>query len=402
MPLHAFIENNLDAILVDWVTFARQLQPPAGDLDEAALLDHGRQILAEIAEDMQKPQNDRERQHKSEGNSTTAPDGPHVPSRSHARQRKRQGFNIEELVAEYRALRATVLRLWSKSTTEAHSSDLESVTRFNEAVDQAIAESLQAFMGELDKSRDLFLGVLGHDLRGPLSTISNIATFELLANKKESRQASVILRCVTQMKGLLDDLVEYARHRQSSSLSVSPAALNLGNFTREALDNIASIRDGHVISFDAQGDLSGEWDGQRLQQALSNLVLNALKYGSPNSPVHVTLDGRSDDEVEIAVQNSGEPIPKTALASLFDPFVRARAPDEGPQNSWESGASVGLGLYVVNEITKAHGGTIEVTSNEAFTRFSLRLPRRASAPPSGISRVTGGQGGIGNGYGYAQ
>ncbi|MDP3253509.1 MAG: sensor histidine kinase [Hydrogenophaga sp.] len=381
MPLHTFITRNLDAILVDWVAFARELQPAGAHLDEVALLDHGRQILTEIAADMQRPQSDTEQQDKSEGHSLHATDSPHVPSRSHARQRKRQGFDIEELVAEYRALRATVLRLWSQSTDDIKGTDLESVTRFNEAVDQAIAESLETFMAELDKSRDLFLGVLGHDLRGPLGTIANVATFQMRARPEDAKQAGILLRSVSQMRVLLDDLVEYARHRHGSGFDIETKALDLGDFTRNTLDEIAAIRNERVIHLDSQGDLDGEWDARRLHQALSNLIFNALKYGEADAPIFITLDGTSPDEVELSVQNTGEPIPPTALAKLFDPFVRGGAEDVSSQTLWSAGASLGLGLYVVQEITKAHGGTVEVVSNETFTRFSIHLPRRRLADP---------------------
>lgn len=376
MPLHTFITQNLDAILLDWVAFARELQPAGGHLDEAALLDHGRLILTEIAADMQKPQSDAQQQEKSEGNQSGASDSPHVPSRSHARQRKRQGFNIEELVAEYRALRATVLRRWSQAPGDLQDKELYSVTRFNEAVDQAIAESLQAFMEELDGSRDLFLGVLGHDLRGPLSTIANVTNLQLHTRPDDTRQASIILRSVTQMKVLLDDLVEYARHRRGTGFAIEPHALHLGEFTRNTLDEIAAIRDGRAIHLDIQGDLQGEWDARRLHQALSNLIFNALKYGQHDAPIFITLDGTSANEVRLAVQNTGKPIPEAAMATLFDPFVRAGAEDASAPTAWGTGAGMGLGLYVVQEIAKAHGGSVELVSNATLTRFSMRLPRK--------------------------
>jgi signal transduction histidine kinase len=375
LQLHEFITRNLDAILQDWVAFARELQPAGGDLDEAALLDHGRLILAEIAADMQKPQSDLEQQDKSEGNQAEASGSTQVPSRTHARQRKQQGFNIEELVAEYRALRATVLRLWSKATGDVQGTELESVTRFNEAVDQAIAESLQTFMAELDQSRDLFLGVLGHDLRGPLGTIASVANLQLRTRPDDSREAAIVLRSVAQMKVLLDDLVEYARHRRNAGFDIAPQKLHLGDFTRNTLDEIAAIRDGHAIHLDIQGNVEGEWDAKRLHQAISNLIFNALKYGETDAPIFITLDGTSPEEVSITVQNTGKPIPAALQATLFDPFVRAWAEDTGAPDAWGTGAGMGLGLYVVQQITQAHGGSVEVISNDALTRFSVCLPR---------------------------
>lgn len=374
MRLASFITDNLDAILVDWVAFAREQLPAAANLDDAALLDHGKLILQEIAADMRRPQGDDERQAKSEGDSGNASTSAQVPSRSHARQRERQGFQVQQLVAEYRALRATVLRLWTAASSSVQVEDLDDITRFNEAVDQAIAESLQVFVADVDRARDLFLGMLGHDLRGPLSTIASSAAVEMRLRPNDSPRAAIILRSVAQMKALLDDLVEYTRHRLGSGLAIAPAALQLDQFARITLDEIEAISRGSVIELEAEGNLQGEWDARRLHQALSNLVFNALKYGLPGAPIRISLDGTRESEVVLAVQNSGRPIPQELLPTLFDPLVRAAGKDEGA-DSQIAGANLGLGLYVVREIANAHGGSVEVTSDDSATRFELRLPR---------------------------
>jgi signal transduction histidine kinase len=377
MRLSSFISKNLDAILVDWVAFARDQLPAAASMNEVALLDHGKLILEEIAADMGRPQGDDEQQAKSEGNSSSASTSARVPSRSHARERERQGFRIEQMVAEYRALRATVLRLWTAASSNVQVEDLEDVTRFNEAVDQAIAESLQVFVTEVDRARDLFLGMLGHDLRGPLSTIASSATLEVRTRPNDSQRAAVILRSAAQMKALLDDLVEYTRHRLGSGLAIAPAALRLDQFARNTLDEIDAISRGRVLELEVEGDLQGEWDARRLHQALSNLVFNALKYGLPSAPIRVSLDGTREEEVVLAVENMGDPIPPELLPTLFDPLVRAAGKaggDEGA-DSQVAGANLGLGLYVVREIANAHGGSVEVTSDDSATRFELRLPR---------------------------
>ena len=374
MRLSRFITANLDPILADWVAFARHQLPAAARMDERALLDHGRMILEEIAADMHRPQDDDERQAKSEGNSARASTSLNVPSRSHARQRERQGFAVEQMVAEYRALRATVVRLWSASSTSVRVEDLDDVIRFNEAVDQAIAESLKVFLVEVDKTRDLFLGMLGHDLRGPLSTIASCATADLRSRPKDSPGAAIVLRSVAQMKALLDDLVEYTRDRLGAGLAIDPAPLHFEQFARQTLDEIHAISTGRVLELDAQGDTEGEWDARRLHQALSNLVFNALKYGRPGSPVRVSLDGTRKEDVVLAVENLGKPIPPGLLTRIFDPLVREDG-DEAGADSQVAGANLGLGLYVVREIAHAHRGTIDVTSNDSITRFELRLPR---------------------------
>jgi signal transduction histidine kinase len=140
------------------------------------------------------------------------------------------------------------------------------------------------------------------------------------------------------------------------------------------LDEISAMSAGRILELAAEGDLQGEWDARRLHQALSNLVFNALKYGLPSTPIRITLDGTRKDEVVLAVENTGEPIAPGLLPTLFDPLVRG-AGNDGGADSQLAGANLGLGLYVVREIAKAHGGTIEVTSDDSATRFELRLPR---------------------------
>ena len=374
MRLPDFITANLEPILVDWVVFAAAQFPAAANMDHEALLDHGKSILEKIAADMRKPEGEREQKAKSEGNSTLASQSAAVPSRSHARQRERQGFEVEQMVAEYRALRATVLRLWSASSDDVQVQDLADVTRFNEALDQAIAESLAVFVAEVERTRDLFLGMLGHDLRGPLSTIAGCATIELRTRPGDSKHAAVILRSVAQMKKLLDDLVEYTRHRLGSGLAIDCAPMQLDRFARDTLDEIGAINAGSILRLETTGNVQVEWDAGRLHQALSNLVFNALKYGLPGAPIRVILDGTQEDEVVLAVQNLGKPIPPALQPRLFDPLVRADGEDWSSESP-VAGANLGLGLYVVREIATAHGGTVTVTSDDAATRFDLRLPR---------------------------
>jgi signal transduction histidine kinase len=278
------------------------------------------------------------------------------------------------MVAEYRALRATVVRLWNPSSAGVGAEDLEDVIRFNEAIDQAIAESLSVFLVEMDKTRDLFLGMLGHDLRGPLSTIASCAALDRKSRPNDSSTAAIVLRSVAQMKALLDDLVEYTRNRLGPGLTVDLAHLDLERCARDILSEIGAISTGRVLELTSQGDTKGEWDARRVHQAISNLVFNALKYGNPDSAIHVSVDGRSKKEVIIAVENAGKPIPPALLTRIFDPLVRAQD-DEAGADAQMAGANLGLGLYVVREVAAAHGGGVDVSSNESMTRFELRLPR---------------------------
>lgn len=376
MRLSHFISAHLEHILLDWVAFAKNHVSAAESLDASALRDHGQLILQKIAADMHAPQGEAERQAKSEGNSQTASTSPDMPSRSHARQRERQGFDVEQMVSEYRALRATVLRLWSASSRKVGIEDLEDVVRFNEAVDQAVAESLTAFMAEVAKTRDLFLGVLGHDLRGPLSTIANCAAV-LRADPEKARTVGILNRSVAQMKALLDDLIEYTSDRFGAEPVMRPAPIQLDEFMRNTLDEIGAINPGRVLDMSCQGDLRGHCDPRRLHQAVSNLVFNALKYGQADQPIHIGLDGSAADELVLTVRNAGRPIPAELLQQVFEPLVRVDE-DRDP-DGLQAGANLGLGLYVVRQAARAHGGSVSVTSGGQSTSFVMRLPRAAGS-----------------------
>ncbi len=373
MRLADFISNNLDKILVDWVAFARGQLPAAASMDETALLDHARLILKEIVANMGRPQGERERRAKSEGRSDTASSAL-LPSHSHARERERQGFLIEQMIAEYRALRATVLRLWAAGPGNLQLEDFEDVTRFNEAVDQAIAESVEVFVVEVDKARELFLGVLSHDLRGPLGAIAASAALLARTHPQAERPVQVMLRSIAHMAALLDDLKVYTRQRLGAGFAIEVAPVRLDEFVRRTLDEIDVVRSDRVLELEVAGDLQGEWDQQRLHQALSNLVFNALKYGVASSPICVGLDGTHKEEVVLSVHNQGGRIPEDMLGKIFDPLIRATDGDGHP-DAQHTGANLGLGLYVVREIASAHGGTVDVISDDSGTTFEMRLPR---------------------------
>lgn len=376
MRLSVFIEQHLDEILVDWVSFAREQQPAAASMDEQALLDHARQILNEIAANMRRPQGEVERRAKSEGNSARISLSPNLPSRSHARQRERQGFLIEQMIAEYRALRATVMRLWAASPGVLQIEDFEDVTRFHEAVDQAIAESVEVFVVEVDKARDLFLGVLGHDLRGPLSAVFMTAQLLGRTHPDAGRSVDVVKRSVAHMRALLDDLRVYTGQRLGAGFPIAAAPVQLDQLVRHTMEEADVLAAGTTLELEAAGDLMIECDSERLHQAVSNLLFNALKYASVGSRIRIGLDGTQLGEVVVSVHNTGSRIPDGMLTKIFDPLVRATEGD-GMSDALQAGANLGLGLYVVREIASAHGGTVEVTSDESGTQFDLRLPRSA-------------------------
>jgi signal transduction histidine kinase len=170
MRLADFIDANTPAILAEWELFASSLLPAAAQMDAAALRDDAQQILQAVAKDLRTPQTRVEQSAKSKGRTPMLPRATETAAQTHGRLRAKGGFTIRQLVSEFRALRASVLRLWGDAG--AHGPDaMEDTGRFNEAIDQAITESVDYFTSEVDRCRAIFLGVLGHDLRGPLNAV---------------------------------------------------------------------------------------------------------------------------------------------------------------------------------------------------------------------------------------
>jgi signal transduction histidine kinase len=286
--------------------------------------------------------------------------------------RAKSGFDINQLASEYRALRASVLSLWTEA---CHPADppVADVIRFSEAIDQALAESIAFFSAHVEQARNLLIGMLSHDLRTPLQTIQMTARhMQHLKTPNEFAEAAArMIRSGTRMNALLDDLLDYNRTTLGLCIRVAPAAIDLGAVCNNEIEQIRSAYPEHVIELDVTGDCTGTWDAGRIQQMLSNLVVNALHYGAPGKPVRVSLQGSSLAEVHIQVANSGPAIEPAVLKRIFEPLQR------GSSNAAANDAGFGLGLYIACEIAKAHGGELTVTSDEHQTEFVARLPRLA-------------------------
>lgn len=369
MTLAHFIEHNMEAILADWESFAKTL-PGGVSMDIAGLRTPAKQLLEEVCEDMVFTQTRELENSKSHGLALPL-DAAKTAAQTHALQRARSGFSINEMASEYRALRASVLSLWI-DTSALGDSDLSEIMRFNEAIDKALCESIVHFSQEVDRARNLLLGVLGHDLRTPLSAIQMTAQHlkKLNLGSDVSIAAERLIRSGGQMKGLLDDLTAFNRKQLGLGISVSVVETDLSAVFEDQLQQLRAAYPAREITLEVSGDLRGKWDPARLQQVLGNLVVNALRYGASERPVRLVLYGL-ETEVVFHVKNEGKTIPAATLAQLFDPLRRgADRPDEQ--------GSLGLGLYICREISLAHGGSILAESTESGTVFTVRLPRNAS------------------------
>ncbi|CAB3772222.1 sensor histidine kinase [Paraburkholderia solisilvae] len=370
MRLADFILEHMETILSRWEEFAGTLSPAATGMKSLALRDHAQQLLEAVAKDLSTPQSGADQLEKSMGRTPRLADATETAAQTHALLRAQSGFDINQLISEYRALRASVLHLWMDKF-EPDSHHVEDIVRFNEAIDQSIAESVSFFSAYVDRARNLLLGMLGHDMRSPLQTIQITASYlaALNAGEKVSGAASRLIRSGARMQALLDDMVDYNRSRLGLGISIAPADIDLAQIFADELDQLRVVHPDRQVDLDVFGDCVGVWDGRRLQQLLGNLVLNAIKYGSQDAPVRVTVAGR-DEDVLLEVVNVGDAIERSTLDRIFDPLQRGTSHQGG-----DASGSLGLGLYIAREIAKAHAGEIDARSDETETVFSVLLPR---------------------------
>ncbi|TXC88885.1 sensor histidine kinase [Paraburkholderia azotifigens] len=371
MRLAEFIVQDMEPILAQWEAFAATLLPAAAPMDPLALRDHAHQILQAVARDISTPQTKDEQREKSHGRAHRALDAPETAAQTHAILRARRGFNINQLAAEYRALRASVLRLWiDRCSPDAP--DLDDMIRFNEAIDQALAESIGYFNEQVEQARNLLLGMLGHDMRSPLQTIQMTASSlaALNAGERVSEASARLIRSGARMQNLLDDLCDFGRTRLGLGINIDPSAVDLAEVFADLVDQLRAAHPGREITLEARGDLKGIWDGPRLQQLLGNLVSNAIAHGAADTPIGVAVT-ETDAEVLVEVSNRGAAIDDVTLERMFEPLERGLR--HGDDSHGKGG--LGLGLYIASEIARAHDGAIEVRSDQTGTVFVVRLPR---------------------------
>jgi signal transduction histidine kinase len=382
MRLADFISAYPDTILTAWDAFAKSNEPAALSMDAGALRNHAAQMLAAIAADMGTSQTRAQQVDKSEAR---APADDDSAASIHGAARLISGFTMVQLVAEYRALRSSVLRLWADHGKMGASTDLDDMVRFNEAIDQAAAESVARYSSMINHSQHLFLAVLGHDLRNPLNTTVMAASFLMRAPGIDSAHAQVagrIHRSGVRMGRLVDDLIDYTRSHLGASLPMSLSKSNMGLICRSAVEELRLSNPERAIHFTPGADLDGIWDEGRVTQVLSNLIGNALQHGAEREPIHVDVESNGND-VCVRIHNRGPAIDPEAMATIFDPLVRiAGQSAKSPGND----TSLGIGLYIARVIVEAHSGNITVTSDaEHGTTFSVLLPR--IAPPVARNRL---------------
>jgi signal transduction histidine kinase len=375
MTLAKFINENIDSILTEWEAFALTLQPAAETMTALALRNHAKEILLAMARDTAAAQTDAQQTDKSKGWAPVL-DGTETAAATHGALRHLVGFDLRQLAAEYRALRASVLKLWREHQSTHEDPMLTEITRFNEAVDQALSESVVRYSEELSRSRDTFLAILSHDLRSPLSAVSMSAHYLAVPGRVATEGLPALVRIkqsVLTMNLMIRDLLEYTRTRLGKGIPVTPMAYDIGYICEAAHDEVQAAHPDCVFDLEMAGDLRAQVDPARLGQVLSNLLNNAIQYGAKGLPITLSAHGEADT-VAIEVRNQGPAIPADALQVIFNPLVQVRGEQMNATDSLPT--SLGLGLYIAKEIVMRHGGTLRVTSADPEgTVFTIVLPR---------------------------
>jgi len=228
----------------------------------------------------------------------------------------------------------------------------------------------------IEEAREQFIAILGHDLRNPVGSISMAAQLLLRTDLPEEQRQTVerIARSAGRIEGMIRDLLDFARGRLGGGIPIKRQPCDLGRICIEQVAEMKQAHPGRAITCEATDNLQGEFDPDRLEQVISNLIGNAIQHGM--DPIRVTAREDGDGMI-VFVHNEGQPIPAPVISEIFEPFHR---------RAEERTEGLGLGLYIVSEIVSAHGGTISVTSSEGEgTTFTIRWPRRAgrSLSPTG-------------------
>lgn len=372
MKLAQFIRNHKVDITEEWVKFAQDNISGVNKMELEEVKDHIKQMLERIVESMETSETDVEQEKKSKGNKNMRI-GESRAANLHGEQRADVGFDIMELSSEFRALRASVLRLWEANSREKKlQTDFQEMIRFNEAIDELWMISIKRFDDKVDESKNWFMGILGHDLRNPLAAISGVQSILKLSGNISEKERSLLGRSsssIKRMTELIDNLLELTNLRLGSGMSINKSPVDLSKQTEKIVQELQLSYPESEINIESPGPVQGNWDVLRLDQLMTNLITNALRYGKPGGPVTVSVSAKGR-EAFFEVHNEGPPVPGKIKEMISTGLFTKTNGDPTRKDSY------GLGLFIVKAIVAGHQGKIEVESNEETgTTFKIILPR---------------------------
>ena len=367
MRLSAFIMDRMDDIIAEWQCFAMTLPPHDGEMLSAALHNHAREILKAIAQDIDAPDTkDALDSERTSGETAAA---------MHGAWRHSAGFGMAQLTAEFRALRACVLRLWMANGNVTANEAINEVLRFNDAIDQALAEAVGRYAQEVERARDMFLSVLSHDLRTPLGAIAITSQYLAMPNVSDNKRleaAARIDRCVTAMNALIKDVLEYTHSRLGKCMTITCKPGDLAEVCRTACDDIRAVHIDVEFRCELKDRLDACFDPARMYQAIWNLLNIAVQQSDRQTPVVLTAS-ETDKQICIRVHASGRSLPAQPLQSMFAPMAQLTSAHKQHD---DVRPGIQLSLFVVHEIIRAHQGEIVVPADGDRTIFEVTLLRR--------------------------
>ncbi|WP_158597834.1 sensor histidine kinase [Noviherbaspirillum saxi] len=372
MNLSTFISDNMQQLVAEWEAFAATLLPAAEAMTPMALRDHFRDILDQIAFETDSSET------QSEQGAMSASVGRQSAAALHGTLRHAAGFELHQVGTEFCTLRANVLRRWTAQGFDLNEGAFHQMMRFNAAIDRAMSESLGRYAEELERSRNKFLAILGHDLRTPLGAI--IMTSQYLAtpgisSERMAEAADRLSRSAAAMSAMIKDLLEFTRSRLGEGIPVSPAPADLAHVCALALNEIHTAYPSRRFNLQTSGPLDCVADGERIRQVLWNLLSNAVQHGGRDLPIDVIANGEATC-ITVQVKNHGPAISADALQVIFDPMIHVGRDDEDGYSM--PPANLGLGLFIAREIVCAHRGEISAaSSDDEGTTFAFTLPRGA-------------------------
>ena len=403
MRLADFILANVEPILAEWEDFARSIWPADSDdssSDPAVLRDDAGDILRATASDMQSEQSSAQQSAKSKGKGPTSRNSNRVDQASllHGTARGSSGFELWALVAEYRALRASVLRLWRESSPSFDLRDIADVTRFNECIDQSLAESVTSYTEQVqserarllrneqaarqdaegaNRAKDMFLATLSHELRTPLSAImgwTNILRMTACTKENIAEGIEVIERNAKVQLQLIEDVLDVSRI-VSGKMRLEIRDCDLIGAVSAGIDSVRPTADARGTRLEVQLDPAASrasCDASRIQQVVWNLLSNAIKFTQKGGVVRIALQ-RESSGICISVSDNGPGISPELLTCVFEPFKQA---DSSLKRKY---GGLGLGLSIVKHLAEMHGGTVEAMSDGEGhgATFNFRMPIRA-------------------------
>jgi signal transduction histidine kinase len=294
-----------------------------------------------------------------------------VTAGAHELSRMFQGYDAGAVDFLFKPIEPRVLRNKVNTFVELHCQrQLLSDQLMALKQGEAEARRLRDELAQTLRLNETFLGVVGHDLRNPLNVI--LMSAALLQHTSQDQHDRPIIERIgaasRQMSRMIDDLYDLTRVRMGGGISITPRpGVDVGQLAERVASELGAAHAGRELAVHKDGDTVGVWDPDRLAQVLFNIIGNALRHGTRGTPVRADVDGKDAGSVAIRVKNHGT-VPPELLPHVFEPFRR-------DSNSRREG--LGLGLFIVHQLVRAHGGEIEIASADEHTTVRVRLPRQS-------------------------